>query len=142
MLQGRYLKQLTCDHTVSNWLKAMGRTEEANRCNKNEIRNCFGGGKPELLNKLSVKRLQEFQTIVLTSDGIHDFIDIDEIESIIALPCPEIEKCDHIIDSAVAAGSGDDLSIVIIRKNTGGVTNGISYEKKHQSWRRVQNQSK
>lgn len=39
-MQGHYLKQLTSDHTVYNWLRSLGRIEEAETCNKNEITSC------------------------------------------------------------------------------------------------------
>ena len=35
--QGNYLKQLTSDHTVYNWLKSLGRFEAAENCKRNEI---------------------------------------------------------------------------------------------------------
>ena len=37
VFQGDYIKQLTSDHTVYNYLRSMQRYEEAEKCNKNEI---------------------------------------------------------------------------------------------------------
>lgn len=80
VLQGRYLKQLTVDHTVYNKLLKMGRIDEASQCNKNEIPNCLGGKDASLASALSVTPLQTFSLLLLTSDGVHDFVSIDELE--------------------------------------------------------------
>lgn len=82
-MQGHYLKQLTSDHTVYNWLKSLGRLEEAETCNKNEITSCFGGCEKKLLDKFYVQSVNEVQTLLLTSDGIHEYVSIDDLEDII-----------------------------------------------------------
>jgi protein phosphatase len=41
--QGKYLKQITSDHTTYNWLLNSGQIEAAAKCNRSEITNCFGG---------------------------------------------------------------------------------------------------
>lgn len=55
--QGKYLKQITSDHTTYNWLMRNGQTEAAENCNKSEITNCFGGNNPTLLSKLCMQRI-------------------------------------------------------------------------------------
>ena len=62
-MQGHYLKQLTSDHTVYNWLKSLGRTEEAEACNKNEITSCFGGGDEKLIEKLHIQSVNEVKVL-------------------------------------------------------------------------------
>lgn len=111
-VQGSYLKQLTTDHTTYNHLKFRGLYEEAERCNKSELVSCFGGGTNRLFNpeseNISAKK------IVMTSDGIHDFVDIDRMEDIICSEKNCQEKCDEIFNTALDSGSCDDMSIVII----------------------------
>ena len=113
-MQGHYLKQLTSDHTVYNWLKSLGRIEEAEACNKNEITSCFGGGDEKLLEKLYVQSVNEVKTLLLTSDGIHEYVSIDDLEDIINSDIPNDEKCNAIQEAALLAGSTDDMTAVLI----------------------------
>ena len=113
-MQGHYLKQLTSDHTVYNWLKSLGRVEEAEAYNKNEITSCFGGGDEKLLEKLYIQSVNEVKTLLLTSDGIHEYVSIDDLEDIINSDIPNDEKCNAIQEAALLAGSMDDMTAVLI----------------------------
>lgn len=113
-MQGHYLKQLTSDHTVYNWLKSLGRTEEAEACNKNEITNCFGGGDEKLMEKLQILPVNPVRTLLLTSDGIHEYVGIDDLEDILNSDIPDDEKCGAIMEAAQLAGSTDDMTAVLI----------------------------
>ena len=114
VLQGQYLKQLTTDHTIYNKLLKMGRVDEASQCKKNEITNCLGGKDVSLADSLSVTPAQDFSVILLSSDGIHDFISLDELEGLVASEADGLENCRNILQTARIAGSTDDVSIVII----------------------------
>ena len=90
IFQGSYIKQITEDHTSVNWLIKTGRispkdAETYDR--RNEITACFGGGNPALINSLVFEEnnetLSNSKRIVLTSDGIHEYISIDELEDIL-----------------------------------------------------------
>lgn len=112
--QGRYLKQITQDHTVLNWLQKTGRYAEAEACNKNEITNCFGGGNASLLSKLTVIEIGEFTQLLLTSDGVHEYVDIDLLEDILNDNSSGEDKCNSILDAALAAGSDDDMTAILV----------------------------
>ena len=112
--QGKYLKQLTSDHTTYNWLLSSGQTEAAESCNKSEITNCFGGNNPALLSKLFISDCQQFSLALLTSDGVHEYVDLDTLEEIITGEGLPSDKCEEIVQRAIDAGSEDDLSVVII----------------------------
>ena len=112
--QGRYLKQVTQDHTVYNWLQKTGCIEEAEVCNKNEITNCFGGGKASLLSKLYVSEFGDFSQMILTSDGVHEYVDIDLLEAILNSESSGEDTCKYILDAALAAGSEDDMTVILI----------------------------
>ena len=112
--QGRYLKQITSDHTTYNWLLSNGQFEAAERCNKSEITNCFGGGNPALLSKLSIVECQQFSLALLTTDGIHDYVSIDAIEDILDGDGSYSDKCEALIQKAIDEGSEDDMSVVIV----------------------------
>lgn len=111
--QGKYLKQLTSDHTTYSWLMSTGNIEAAQNCNKSEITNCFGGGKEALINKLSVTRYQSISTLLLTTDGVHDYVDVDNLERILNNETTGEEKCEQILSLALAAGSKDDMTVIL-----------------------------
>ena len=112
--QGRYLKQVSQDHTVYNWLSKTGRSEEAEACNKNEITNCFGGGNAALLSKLYVAEIGDFSQLLLTSDGVHEYVDIDLLEDILNDDSSGEDKCNNILNAALTAGSDDDMTVILI----------------------------
>lgn len=67
-----------------------------------------------MLSKLYIAESQMFSLALLTSDGVHEYVDLDAMESVIAGEEPLEAKCEKIIRLAVDAGSEDDLSVVII----------------------------
>lgn len=114
--QGKYLKQVTADHTTYNWLKSCGQQDAAEASNKNEITNCFGGNNPLLLGKLVVMDCQRFSLMLLTSDGVHEFVDLDTLEAILNGEGLYSDKCNEIIQTAKSAGSEDDMTVVILSR--------------------------
>lgn len=118
-LQGSYLKQLTSDHTTYQWLIRQGNYEAANMCNKSEIVSCFGGGDDDLNKMLSVETiLMESipNTLILTSDGIHDYVDIDTFEEIICEPIPMKDRVVNLWKKAQELSSCDDCSVLIMER--------------------------
>jgi len=114
-VQGNYLKQLTNDHTTYNALLSRGLFRQAELCNKNEILTCFGGGTSRFFEP-DIYALSEFSQFIVTSDGIHDFIDTDSIEEIIRTENDTETICSKIVECALQNGSYDDMSILIIKK--------------------------
>lgn len=112
--QGKYLKQLTSDHTLYKMLMSMGRTEEAESCNRNVIVGCLGGNRPDLISYLNVSEINATGTLLLTSDGVHEYVTIDFLEGVLSSNQDNIEKCTAIIEAARAAGSKDDLTVVLV----------------------------
>lgn len=117
VMQGAYLKRLTTDHTTYNWLMECGQYEAAERCNRSEINCCLGGGNLRYANRLVVDKLSEVcpKTLILTSDGIHEFVDIDSIENALATSESDYEAARLITTKAIKNGSTDDKTIVIVR---------------------------
>lgn len=114
VMQGHYLKQITSDHTVYNWLKSLGRMEEAETCNKNEITNCFGGGDEKLIGKLQIISVNAAKTMLITSDGIHEYVNLDDLEDILNSDITNEDKCRAIQKAALLAGSLDDMTAVLV----------------------------
>lgn len=112
----KYLKQLTADDTTLNYLLATGRLapEDAESFNrKNEIIACFGGGFSDLF-KVKVNYIDQLVApIMITSDGIHDYLSVDQMEDIIEEYGLSKEGCIEMIQTARNNGSLDDASIII-----------------------------
>lgn len=112
----KYLKQLTADDTTLNYLLATGRLapEDAESFNrKNEIIACFGGGFADLF-KVKVNYIDQLVApIMITSDGIHDYLSVDQMEDIIEEYGLSKEGCIEMIQTARNNGSLDDASIII-----------------------------
>ena len=52
--------------------------------------------------------------MLLTSDGIHDYVDVDSLEAILNGEGSYSDKCNQILLAAESAGSEDDMTVVII----------------------------
>ena len=116
--QGSYLKQLTTDQTTYQWLLSHGQVEEAEHCNKNEISACLGGGNAALLQQLEVSQIFDDGlplVLVFTSDGIHEYLDIDRLEDLVFSGEPDADIIQTAIDEAETNGSTDDKTLVIVR---------------------------
>lgn len=113
------LIQLTTDHTNYQAMKNDGIEETEKNSNKNVIYCCFGTGKKEYLGSLVVEKLNLDEPplfLVLTSDGIHDYVDNDCIEEICKNNLDDKNKILEIMSSADSNGSTDDQTIVIARR--------------------------
>ena len=117
LLQSRkYLKQLTTDDTTLNYLLTTGQLspEEAeNFDRKNEITACFGGGSPEFF-RIKISNIEPLVApFMLTTDGIHDYLSVDEMEDLIEAHGLTEICCSELIKAARSKGSVDDASIIL-----------------------------
>lgn len=114
----QYLKQLTEDDTVVEFLLKTGKiTEEEAESYyaRNEITACFGGGKESLFRIKVFPLMEQYQYFLLTCDGIHEYLNIDEMEDIIAEGNEDWKAIvDNLVTAAKKNGSPDDCSAVII----------------------------
>lgn len=114
----KYLKQLTRDDTTLEYLLATGQLDALTAAffnRKNEITACFGAGNPVLL-KLKQIDVSGQDTLILTSDGIHDYVSLDEMEDIYCAADDKVEFCKKLIEQAVENGSMDDMSVAVLNK--------------------------
>lgn len=115
-LQGNYLKQFTEDQTTYQWLLNRGQIEVAKTCNKNEITHCLGGGNKEYGYAVFAKEnnnLNMCKRLLLTSDGIHEYVSIDELEDFAVGEVSE-RTMKLLINKANAKGSLDDKTVIVI----------------------------
>lgn len=118
VMQGSYLKQLTVDHTTYNWLVECGQYEAAEVCRKNEINCCIGGGTQKYIKRLVIEKIFDDcfpDTLLLTSDGIHDFVSIDCMEDELSAGNSDFDATQIIVDLARKNGSTDDTTVIILR---------------------------
>lgn len=122
VFQGSYIKQITEDHTSVNWLVKTGKLSKKDAevyDRRNEINACFGGGNPALINSSVFEENNEAllntKRIVLTSDGVHEYVSIDDMEYVLNNESiSPLQACAEIINTAKENGSIDDKSLVII----------------------------
>ena len=96
-----------------------GQYEAAEQCNKNEINCCLGGGTDRYAARLTVQKLFDKDlpdTLVFTSDGIHEYVDLDFMESALAAFDSDRDAAKAMIDKALQNGSMDDKTIIIVRR--------------------------
>lgn len=117
--QGQYLKQITEDQTMYQLLLDRGAYEDAEKCNKNEIYACLGGGRPDYARPIIIKQIDEIQNgdlFVITSDGIHEYVSIERLEKFIMNDADKDgDYLDEVLKNARENGSTDDCSLVLIR---------------------------
>ena len=106
---GRFIRQITRDHTPTQ-----GQITADNR-----ILACMGGGDASLLSMLQVEIIklpdrESGGSIILTSDGIHDHIDKDDISAALKQRLDGQHFCDSLINLALENKSFDDLSIMLL----------------------------
>ena len=112
----KYLKQLTSDDTTLNYLRSIGRIsdEEAETFDrKNEIIACFGGGMASLFNIKCDEIDAVVGPFIMTSDGIHDYVSLDQMEDIIEEYGVTVAASEALIAAAREGGSFDDISIIL-----------------------------
>lgn len=113
---GKYLKQLTTDDTTLNYLLATGQLSPNDAKSferKNEITACFGGGSSDLFTVKVTNIEQLVSPIMITSDGIHDYLSVDQMEDIIEEHGLCESSCIELIKAARNNGSVDDASVVL-----------------------------
>ena len=114
---GKYLRQLTEDDTSVNFLVSTGRlssNESENYEHKNQITACFGSGESSFL-RIKTTDVSNFDsaTFIFTTDGIHDHISLDDLETVLSDSADYSEACIKVIELACEKGSPDDKSIMI-----------------------------
>jgi protein phosphatase len=116
IMQGNYLKQVTEDQTTYQWLCKLGQTENAEACNKNEITYCMGGGNEKFASGINVQEregLKLSKRILMTTDGIHEYLDVDELEEFVLGDISE-HKFKALFEKAWLNGSVDDKTVIVM----------------------------
>lgn len=113
--RGQYLAPLTEDDTVVYRMYERGlltREELPHAKNKNQICACFGGGDASYFTP-TVTPIPRELPLILTSDGIHDYVDAETLEELLVALPDRAEAARRILALARANGSTDDATILI-----------------------------
>ena len=116
-----YLNQLTKDDTVEQYLLETGKLteEEAETYSaRNEITACFGGGDAKLLNmKIAPLKDENACRFLMTSDGVHEALSVDEMEDCISGYMGNwMELVKTLVSRAQEKGTQDDCTAVFVDK--------------------------
>lgn len=124
-LNGSFLRQLTEDHTNVSSMVSMGlltKEEALKRPDANVINSCFGNADENYASKLTVKDISEEigtkKPLILTSDGIHDYLSEDEMEEILSVELSVPQKLRILIEKSRDKGSVDDISVIWVERDS------------------------
>lgn len=111
------LEQITKDHNLRNFfIKNHGYTEEhaATLMGATALTYALGPKKKMMIDTYRVERDDSIKFIILTSDGIHDYISKPNFEKII-MANESIElKAEVLIKQAIKGKSADNLTVAIV----------------------------
>jgi len=117
----KYLQPITKDQTVVADMVSRGEmSKEEARVSplRNQINACFGGGSDDYFASLLVSSEEKIVTqesnLILTSDGIHDYVEEEELEEMLAKGEDVYQLCKEIVQKARENGSTDDISIIMV----------------------------
>lgn len=120
--RGGYLRQLTRDHSKVQGLLDMGILNEETAKEypeKNIITRCLGSAGFSTDWITVTEHRENFiynDILMLCTDGIHDYIEIEELESILSEDLPLRDKARKIIQCAYGKGGQDNETVVLVEK--------------------------
>ncbi|MDR2790252.1 MAG: protein phosphatase 2C domain-containing protein [Campylobacteraceae bacterium] len=116
-LTKRNLIQLTNDHTEVQKLVDWGVIGENMRIynNKKHIVSQCLGYYPKICIDIYPNTFEHGEMLLLTSDGIHDYLSQEHMESILRKSINIETNANGLIQAAVQQGSTDDLTVVIVK---------------------------
>lgn len=110
-------KQMTTDHNYINELLRTGSItkEEAIRHPKrNYLTNAIGIYNQIRIDVIDVK--DEFEALLLCSDGLHGIVSPSKIEMIMRQPWSAKRKCEILLQIAKQYGGVDNITVVVVQK--------------------------
>lgn len=117
-LRDEKLEQLTVDDSWVELLVRAGsitREQAKTHPQRNVIMTSLGGRDFEEQSvEVGVMSLRPGDRFMISSDGIHDTLDDQEIASILATEASMEVVASQLMDTAVRAGSSDDISVVVL----------------------------
>lgn len=117
----KYLKALTKDQTEVADMVSRGeltREEALVSPIRNQINACLGGGREEYFQALQIETQDSVSAqesnLLLTCDGIHDYVGEEELEMLLLSAGEAQTVCRSMAETARKNGSLDDISIILV----------------------------
>ncbi len=112
------LQRLTHDHTVAQELADTGMIEVDDLSLyplRNRLTRLLGDQMQQITPEIGHFTVADGDTLLLCSDGLTDMVDDDEIAQILALKQPAADCTRRLIDAALDAGGGDNVTAIVAR---------------------------
>lgn len=117
LLRDGALRQLTEDHTVTADLVRGGQIEESQATlhpHRHVLTRVLGAG-PTVVADTTTIDLSEGDHVMVCTDGLTKLLTNDRIEQLMVGGGTPSEIVDRLVDSALGAGSDDDVTVVVAR---------------------------
>ncbi|MDK2819589.1 MAG: serine/threonine-protein phosphatase [Mycoplasmataceae bacterium] len=111
------LHQITVDHNLMNYYiieENMSEFQAAKLPGAAALTSALGPNKKTNIEAFTIDYSNEKRTIILTSDGIHDYITKPNFEMIVSGSGNLSEKTDQLINQAIRGESTDNLTIIML----------------------------
>ena len=88
--------------------------------NLHQLTQALGGSteKKEITPHTYPQKIGSKTSFLICSDGLHDMVPLDDIESITAKPTPPEEKVSKLYEAALRGGGEDNISIIWLEIKT------------------------
>lgn len=116
-LRNGYARQLTLDDSVASLAAASGFATPGQAGEgrfAHTITNCIGSGAMQL-HVEQLTPLRDYDTLLITSDGVHDLLTPDAIEAIAAAAATPEPLVNRIIEAALENGGHDNISAIALQ---------------------------
>jgi len=116
LLRNKMISQITEDQNLARYLVEEGiitSEEVKNHYSRNILDQCVGCGMCE--PETGLLEIQANDLLVLTTDGLHNHVPETTINSILNMPTSLEEKGKSLINSAFAAGSDDNITLILVQ---------------------------
>lgn len=113
---GGALEQVTKDHSFVQFLLDSGRIsyeESLVHPNRNVITKALGAAKRVEADFFTV---DEFEGLMLCSDGLVNYVNHEQAESIVSSPNTVKKKVSSLISAANKGGGGDNITVILLMK--------------------------
>jgi serine/threonine protein phosphatase PrpC len=116
MVRGDHIRQLTDDHSLVATMVREGlltSQEAENHPRRNVLQRSMGVGEDVDIDIRGPLPLQEGDTFVLCSDGLHGLVKEEELREVAKLPIDE--AADEFVKRALDRGAPDNVTVIVAR---------------------------
>ncbi len=115
LVRGKEIKLLTSDHSLVNELLKNGsltQEEAINHPQRNVLTRAIGTS-PEVQVDVNNEPVDKGDIVILCTDGLSNFVSLDEIKQMAGEKEPLGEKAKSLIEQALRRGGDDNITVVL-----------------------------